>query len=180
MTKNDNAHSLRMTAAICEVVGEAAAADFEVRFALSKAASIEKKFQWAQQACLDLTERFDQNTLLQLREKCICNDGASTAKLLAKYRKEAGSLQGMVELFNSRETFAWLEYVSDRELIFCYPQCYCGCVKRVEGLLPEAWCYCTVGYAKKLFGHLLEVPVQAELLESVKTGGKRCAVRVTW
>jgi len=178
--KNDNAHSLRMTAAIREVMGESAAADFEVRFALSKAAGIEKKFQWAQAACQDLTARFDTDTLLRLREKCICNDGASTAKLLTKYRNEAGSLQGMVDLFNSRETFAWLEYISERELIFCYPQCYCGCVKRVEGRLPEAWCYCTVGYAKKLFGQLLGVPVRAQLLESLKTGGKRCAVRVMW
>lgn len=180
MPKNDNAHAMRLTAAIREVIGVGEAADFEARFPLSKAAGIEKKFQWAQQACLDLTARFDQTTLLRVREKCICNDGASTAKLLAKYRKEAGSLQGMAELFNSRESFAWLEYVSERELIFCYPQCYCGCVKRVEGQLPEAWCYCTVGYAKKLFGQLLETPVQAELLESVKTGGKRCAVRIVW
>lgn len=180
MPKNDNAHSLRMTAAIRDVLGEEAAADFEMRFSLSKAASIEKKFQWAQAACLDLTERFDKETLLRVREKCICNDGASTARLLRRYKNEAGSLQGMVELFNSRETFAWLEYVSDRELIFCYPQCYCGCVKRVEGLLPEAWCYCTIGYTKKLFEQVLEEPVQAQLLESVKTGGKRCAVRVTW
>lgn len=180
MAKNDNAHSLRMTAAIRDVIGQEAAADFEARFALSKAASVEKKFQWAQAACLDLTERFDRAELMRIRERCICNDGASTAKLLAKYRREAGSLQGMVELFNSRETFAWLEYVSDRELVFCYPQCYCGCVKRGDGLLPEAWCYCTVGYAKRLFGQLLGEAVQAELLESIKTGGKRCAVRVTW
>lgn len=180
MPKNDNAHALRMAGAIREMIGEEAAADFEKRYPLSKTANIEKKFQWAQSACTDLGARYDKDTLLRIREKCICNDGASTAKLLAKYRKEAGSLQGMAELFNSRETFARLEYVSDRELIFCYPQCYCGCVKRVEGLLPEAWCYCTVGYAKRLFGQLLEAPVQAELMESIKTGGKRCAVRVTW
>lgn len=180
MPKNDNAHSLRMAAAIRDVIGEEAAAGFEGEFPLSKAASIEKKFHWTQSACEALTAQYDRETLLRVRERCICNDGASTAKLLQRYRAEAGSLQGMAELFNSRESFAWLEYVSENELVFCYPQCYCGCVKRVEGLLPEAWCYCTIGYAKKLFEQALDTPVQAQLLETIKTGGKRCAVRVTW
>ena len=180
MPKSDNAHALRMTAAIREVIGEAAAQAFEERFPLSKSASIEKKFGWAQQSCGDLAERYPEDAVQAVRERCICNDGASTARLLRRYWKEAGSLQGMAELFSSRETFTWLDYVSDRELIFGYPQCCCTCVKRVDGVLPRAWCYCTVGYAKKLFQQVLEAPVQAELLESVKTGGKRCAVRVTW
>lgn len=180
MARNDNAHALRMTNALQEVIGEDAAADFARRFPLSKAADIEKKFRWAQEGCAYLVGQYDAATVQQVREKCICNDGATTAKLLRKYHAQAGDLRGMVEQFNSHETFAWLEYVSERELVFCYPQCYCGCVKRVEEQLPEAWCYCTVGYCQRLFGQVVDSPVQAALLESVKTGGKRCAVRITW
>lgn len=180
MARNDNAHALRMVEALRETLGEAVAAEFAAQYPLSKSADFKKKCHWAQESCAYLASQHDKDTLLRIREKCICNDGATTARLMRQYRAQAGDLRGMTELFNSRETFAWLEYVSDRELIFCYPQCYCGCVKRGEGLLPEAWCYCTVGYAKKLFEQLVGQPVQAELLESVKTGGKRCAVRVTW
>lgn len=180
MPKNDNAHALRMAAALRETLGEAAADEFAAKFPLSKAASIEKKFQWAGEGCGYLASRYDRERLLRIREKCSCNDGATTAKKLRHYLAQAGSVKGMAELFNSRETFAWVEYVSDRELIFCYPQCYCGCVKRVDGILPEAWCYCTIGYAKRLFAQVFDKPVEAQLLESVKTGGQRCAVRVMW
>ena len=180
MAKNDNAHALRMAAALRDVVGADTADAFAQAFPLGKTADIEKKFRWAQQGCEALSLQLDADTLLKVREKCICNDGASTAKKLRKYLQQAGSLQGMAELFNAAETFARVEYVSEREVLFCYPQCYCACVKRVEGVLPRAWCWCTVGYAKRVFAQVLDHPVEAQLLESVKTGGKRCAVRIVW
>jgi hypothetical protein len=68
----------------------------------------------------------------------------------------------------------------DGDAIFLiYPQCYCSCVKRVEKTLPKPWCYCTLGYTRRMFGHILGREVTVELLQSVKTGGSVCRIKVS-
>ena len=51
MTKNDNAHSLRMVESLKRNIGEAEACEFEKKYPLSKSADIEKKFEWAKATC---------------------------------------------------------------------------------------------------------------------------------
>ncbi len=44
--------------------------------------------------------------------------------------------------------------------------------------MPKTWCYCTLGHARKLFSQVFGPQIQAELWETVKSGGKRCVVFV--
>lgn len=180
MPKNDNAHSVRMTESFRKVMGESAAAEFESRFPLSKSANIEKKFQWAKDVCRYLDENIPEEQKITLRSGCSCGDGAQTAAKLKKYRSKTENLQECVNLFNEKESFASLEYINEQEVLFCYPECYCGCIKRGEGMLSKTWCYCTLGYTKAMFEKFLECRVSAELLESIKAGGSKCRIRVTW
>lgn len=62
----------------------------------------------------------------------------------------------------------------------CYPRCFCGCVKNVDAPLPQTWCYCSIGYTRNVFTQVFGEGVRAFLIESVKTGAKRCAIRVEW
>lgn len=64
-------------------------------------------------------------------------------------------------------------------LYLIYPQCYCSCVKRVDKPISKVWCYCTLGYTKRMFEHILERKTKVELLESVKSGGSRCLIQVS-
>lgn len=180
MPKNDNAHSLRLVASLREHVGAEAAREFEARLPLSKSADIGKKFAWAEAACAYLEERFDAETIRRVRMDCACNDGKSIAEKLRKYLKKAGSLREFAEDFTAHETFASLTYVSEHELRFCYPECYCACVKRAPGTLSRTWCLCTLGNARMIFRALFQKEVQVALLQSVKSGGEKCEIRVTW
>lgn len=180
MPKNDNAHSLRLTESLRNTVGDAAAADFAEKYPLSKSADIEKKFTWAKNACAYLEENFDGDTIKAIRRACRCNDGKSIAAKMGKYLNRTGSIKEFAEEFNAHETFASLEYVSENQLVFCYPECYCACVKRVPGLLSKTWCYCTLGNAEGIFTELFGKTVKVELMESIKSGGSRCAIRVEW
>lgn len=180
MPKNDNAHSIRMVESLKKHVGAAYATDFESRYPLAKSADIEKKFEWAKATCNYLGERFDNNTLLQLRKDCRCNDGKSIADKLLRYLNKANSMQEFVEIFNNNETFAILEYISDNKILFCYPECYCACVKRVHQELSKIWCYCTLGNAEGIFSEVLKKEVHVVLLESIKTGGNKCVIEVEW
>ena len=98
---------------------------------------------------------------------------------MSTYLKKGESIKEFVRLHNENEKYGTLEYIDENTFLMCYPQCYCSCVKHVEGILPKTWCYCTLGYAKKLFSQVFDEKIEVELLESVKTGGKRCAVKVT-
>lgn len=180
MAKNDNAHSLRLAASLERNVGPAAAAEFEEKYPLSKSADIAKKYEWAKAACHYLEEHFDTDTIVSIRKDCRCNDGKSIAVKLLKYLKKADSIEAFVDLFNQNETFASLEYISDNRILFCYPECYCACVKRVPQGLPKTWCYCTLGNAEGIFSTVFQKDVEVTLLESIKTGADRCVIEVTW
>ncbi len=138
------------------------------------------KHAWAKSACAYLEERCDEETIPRIRRECRCKDGKAIAAKLMKYLKRNDSLQTFVEDFNRSETFASLVYRSEKQLLFCYPECYCACVKRVPELLPQTWCLCTPGNAEGIFKAVFGDTVQVALLESIKTGGERCVIQVCW
>lgn len=180
MAKNDNAHSIRLIDSLRRNVGNNEANEFEELYPLSKSASIEKKFQWAKNACDYLEEHFDTDTIINLRKECRCNDGKSIASKILKYWNKSNSVEQFVNAFNENETFASLEYVSDNTILFCYPQCYCPCIKRVPGEVSRTWCYCTVGNAEGIFREVFKKDIKVTLLESIKTGGEKCVIEVKW
>ena len=46
--------------------------------------------------------------------------------------------------------------------------------KRIEKGLPQTWCYCTLGYTKKMFEFIFDAEVKVELLSSIKLGNENC------
>ena len=180
MPKNDNAHSIRLVESLKKNIGSELAEQFVERYPLSKSATIEKKFEWAQNACSFLEAHLDDSTILRVRKECRCNDGKSIAKKLLKYLNKAESIREFVDTFNQGETFASLEYISENKLLFCYPECYCPCVKRIPENVSRSWCYCTLGNAEGIFREVFQKDVKVTLLESIKTGAKRCAIEVEW
>lgn len=180
MAKNDNAHSNRLVESLRTNIGGIEANEFEEKYPLSKSANVTKKFEWAKEACEYLEKRYDKETIMSIREKCICNDGKTTAIKMLKYLNQTSSISEFVDSFNDKKNFASLEYINDNKIMFCYPECYCGCVKRVNEQLPEIWCYCTLGYAKSVFSKVFNKDVKVQLVESIKTGGTRCAVSIEW
>lgn len=180
MAKNDNAHALRLVDSLNRHAGQEKAAEFEGKYPLSKSANIEKKLEWAKNACDFLEHNFDTDTIVKIRKACRCNDGKSIAGKLQKYLKQANNIQDFTDDFNQNETFASLEYISEHKLLFCYPACYCACVKRVPQTLSKTWCYCTLGNAEAIFSEVFRKEVTVTLRESIKTGADRCVIEVEW
>ena len=180
MAKNDNAHSIRLIDSLRRNIGDDVADAFAENYPLSKAANIEKKYEWAKNVCDYLDEHYDTETIMTIRKECRCNDGKSIANKILKYLNKADSIEQFVKAFNENETFASLEYISDNKILFCYPECYCACVKRVSGELSRAWCYCTLGNAEGIFREVFKKEIKVTLLESIKTGGEKCVIEVEW
>lgn len=180
MAKNSNAHSIRLVESLKENVSEKVAKEFEEKYPLSASANIQKKYDWANNACTFLEEHCDLDTIKIVRQHCRCNDGKSIANKMKKYLKNAESIDAFVRSFNQNESFATLEYLSHNKIRFCYPECYCSCVKHMPKELSITWCYCTVGNAKGAFEELFGTNVKITLLESIKSGASRCVMEVEW
>ncbi len=180
MAKNDNAQSIRMVEGLKRYAGCAKAKEFEEAHPLGKSANFERKYEWAKDACDYLEKNLDTDTIVKLRKDCRCNDGKSIADKILKYLNKADSIKQFVDLFNANESFASLEYITDNKILFCYPQCYCACVKRVPKEIPMTWCYCTLGNAECIFRQVFKKEIQVRLLETIKTGSGRCAIEVEW
>ena len=180
MAKNDNAHAVRFTDSLRVHAGENCAEEFAQMYPLSKSADIDKKFKWAQNVCSYLEENFGTEKIIEIRKDCRCNDGSSIAKKLLKYWSAADSTAQFVDAFNQKETFAFLEYMTENKIRFCYPECYCACVKRVPETLSKTWCYCTLGNAEAIFRAVFGENVTVSLIESIKSGAERCTIEVEW
>lgn len=177
MPKNDNPHALRLAEALCGHIGDEAAQAFADAHPLAKSADVGKKHRWACEVCAALSAQYDADTAAAIRRDCRCNDGRTMAQQIAGCIRRAGNLCGGCALFTQENPYAFLKYVSERELVFGYHACVCSCVKRAGGTLPRLWCECSAGYAEAMLRQVLGEAVQVELLSSVKAGGARCEMR---
>ena len=176
MAKNDNTHALRFYNSLAQLDGEAASR-FAQEHPLSKSANYEKKFRWAKEQCRFLEENFSPEDIEAVRARCHCEAGAALARRMRGYWEAADSLEAFAASFNEKEKYVSLEAVPGG-LVLVYPECYCACVKRVEEPISKTWCLCTLGHVKGLFYQVLDREVEAELVETIKTGGARCAVKL--
>ena len=93
---------------------------------------------------------------------------------------KAGSLAEGCALFSQKNKYAFLEYVSEHAVIFCYHACVCSCVKQADGPVALLWCECSAGYAQVMFRQVFGDAARVELLGSAKSGTDRCSFRIQW
>ena len=180
MSKNDNAHSIRLIEAFMNVCGENAAAAFAVAHPLSKSADAEKKYQWACDICHALEAQVSPQEAIAIRQACRCGDGKSMAREISACLGKADSLRDGCARFSERNKYAFLEYINEQELLFGYHACVCSCIKRAPGKVPGLWCECSAGYVAAMFKQIFGDAVFVELLGSVQSGADRCAFHIRW
>ena len=177
MPKNDNPQALRFLASMAKHGEQAAGERFAEEHPLGKSADISKRSAWAKALCGYLNDRYDEETVKAIRMDCACGPYAINGKLKALYEKSDGPAD-FVKKVNELDPGFSLEYDGTSYYIV-YPQCYCSCVKRIDGQLPKAWCYCTLGYSRRMFETILGKETEGELLSSIKAGDTVCRIRIT-
>lgn len=177
MPKNDNPQALRFLASMAKHGEQAAGERFAEEHPLGKSADISKRSAWAKDLCGFLNDRYDEETVKAIRMDCACGPYAINGKLKALYEKSDGPAD-FVKKVNELDPGFSLEYDGTSYYVV-YPQCYCSCVKRTDGQLPKAWCYCTLGYSRRMFETILGKETEGELLSSIKAGDTVCRIRIT-
>ncbi len=178
MPKNDNSQAVRFLNSM-EKHGEREAGErFCEAHPLGKSADYKKRFAWAKQLCAFLNDHYDDETVRAVRADCACGPARSfVAKIRPLYEQDRDPA-AFVDRTNRLDLGFSLEYDGTSYCVV-YPQCYCSCVNRVPEALPEAWCYCTLGFSERMFREILGTEVRAELICSVKTGADCCRIRIT-
>lgn len=177
MPKTDNPHSVRLYESIAKHTDEQTAERIAHRIPLSKSADINKKFTWAQNICTHLQNEFDDATVKKIRMDCACGPETGKTNNLKRLYQSSTDLDDFTEKANKLNQGFEIQRRGN-DLLMIYPQCYCSCVKRINEPISIIWCYCTLGYTKRMFSHILDRDVDVELLESVKTGSNRCVILV--
>lgn len=177
MAKNDNPQVIRFLESMKANGEEEKGEIFVAAHPLSKSATFDKKFEWAKEMCQFMESNFDEDTIKTIRMNCACGpESGKGAKIKAIYEKEKDPY-AFVEKANKLKLGFTLEY-DGNSFYLVYPACYCSCVKRVDESLPRTWCYCTLGYTKRMFENIFEKEVCVELISSIKQGDAKCRIKI--
>ena len=192
MPKNDNPQAIRFLASMEEHGEREAGIRFSEENPLSKSADAGKKTKWAKELCAFLNDHYDDETIKKIRMDCACGPkygyGGSTLKAVYEKNRLYGYKRAVYD--RNRDPNSFVEQANALDLGFAleydgtayyliYPQCYCSCVNRTDDLLPGTWCYCTLGYSRRMFGYVFGKEVRTELISSVKQGDAVCRIRIT-
>jgi len=177
MAKPENPQANRLYESLLQHISEEAAERIANVMPLPKVPTAQKSFAWAESVCAGLAKSFDLETVKKVRMDCACGPGAGKIEKLRRLYKSAVGLADFAEKANALQGGYTILH-EDGALTLEYPECYCACVKKVDKPISAAWCYCTLGYTKRMFAGVLGREVGVELLESVKTGGTCCRIKI--
>jgi hypothetical protein len=172
-------HAIKIYNGIANLLGQEEAEKFAAKLPLPESAAYKRKFKWAKDVCQYLDSTYTPDQVKRIRLSCACNPAKAEMENTKRLYDEAAGLDEFCANYNQEYSGLHPIWHEGDVLYFAYPTCYCGCVKRVSEALPLTWCLCTLGYAKKLFDYVLECDTAIELIESVKTGGSRCVMKIT-
>lgn len=173
-----NTQAKRLYDSLLNYTDEQTAVNIACGTKLPQNPSEKKKFEWAEDICDKLDNSFDIDIVKHIRMDCCCKPSSEKMKAPKDTYTKSRDLNDYAEKLNHLNLGAsfWCE---NNSLYMSYPVCYCSYVKKTDKLLPASWCYCTLGYTKYMFEFVFDCEIETELLESVKTGGTRCVIKIT-
>ena len=178
MAQNEDPNMIRLMESMEKHGQKEAGEKFLEENPLEDSTDIQGKFAWAQKACAFLEENFDEATVKTIRMDCACGPQIEWIQAVKDVYDNEKDPAAFVEKTNALNLGYWLEY-DGTSFYLMYPKCYCEFVNQVEDKLPKAWCYCTLGYTKKMFEYVLGKEVEVELIKSVKMGDQECRIMIT-
>ncbi|NSW95374.1 MAG: hypothetical protein HPY62_11770 [Bacteroidales bacterium] len=155
----------------------------------------EKKMEFTQawiKRFFDIVDRhLDENTRVRLMQangaECakgaygeLTSDKPATIEEIDRKINEWQKKIGKENVFRENNT-VYFNYVGNNEgLKISDGYCLCPMIEDKPEILSSTYCQCSVGYVKYMFQRFITFkPVEVELLESLRSGGKACRFKVT-
>jgi len=148
----------------------------EIVYGIWELDKIEDNPTWVKSTMKRLENRFDKQTVHEIRRHCQCGYGMDEKLALVKE---------LVQLSSNTEEFGNLDkakaaglFCENGELYLQFSFCPCPMLTNVDRLDTDTWCQCTTGYSKVLFEKAFECKVDVELLKSLKMGDEICLMKI--
>ncbi|QHI73511.1 DUF6144 family protein [Aminipila terrae] len=148
----------------------------EIVYGKGEAAKTEDNPTWVKSTMKRLENKFDKQSVNQIRMHCQCGYGMDEKLALVKELVKSSS--NMEELGNLDKAKAAGLFCSNGELYLKFPFCPCPMLAEVDRLDTDTWCQCTTGYSKVLFEEAFKCKVDVELLKSIKMGDEICLMKI--
>ncbi len=137
------------------------------------------KQDWLSNLLSNLDQNLDEEVLRKIIKKSseIHYDNLKMDSLLSDY---IGNLEG----FNNyiEKTWGWKIHYNKREKVLIADEnkdyCVCPVLEHNNKINTSAICYCSEGFAEKMFSVVTGVTVSAKVISSVRKGDKTCKYRI--
>ncbi len=156
---------------------EETAANIIRNIPLSKSTTDEDFFKWAEDMCSELESRFDDDTIKRIRMGCACGPSQDHKEKLRQLFFATKNVEEFARKYNMGNYGSTIR-LDGETIYFSYPECYCSLVNKIDKPISKTFCYCSLGYTKEMFEYALGYKFDVELLESIKTGGSKCLMRI--
>jgi hypothetical protein len=179
MAQLTNGHAINIYNKLLQYKDKQIADEFAEKLPLSKSATFERKFKWAEKLCEFLECNFTEDEIKEFRMICSCSPSEKEMETTRRIFTKAADINEFVINYNQEYAGHHSVWCDESAFYFSYPACYCSCVKRMDKTLSKTWCLCTLGYTKKLFDFAFDCDADVELVESIKLGNNRCVMKIT-
>ncbi len=138
-----------------------------------------ERAEWVENLSILLENTFDEGIVKVIRMNCYCNENGrleDTARVLKQlYLSLDKDLERFVNAMNESGA-GW--YIKDNQLYTKIFTCECPMLEKAKRSDSLTWCHCTAGYNKKLFETIFGLPVEVEVLHSIRQGFDYCLLRI--
>jgi hypothetical protein len=135
---------------------------------------------WINSLLSDLNVGLDKEELRKMIRKSavIHYNNLKMDEMLAQYEKKPEAFKLFIE-----EKWGWkVDYNPAARIIKANENksyCVCPLVNKEKGASP-ALCYCSEGFAEKMFSKVMGIPVTAEVISSIQRGDQCCVYQIKW
>jgi hypothetical protein len=156
---------------------------------LEEAFPVDKRFAWAQKWAGRMIDNIDAELDEPTRKRLMQAQGRTCYRGIINKQKfppldafivGANAWAGKEGPIARREgDTVYFDYFANPEgLRNADGWCLCALVQKPTDVISGTYCECSVGYVREMFTEIVGKPVQVELTESLKRGGKRCRFKI--
>ncbi|MBS2099286.1 hypothetical protein [Carboxylicivirga linearis] len=135
--------------------------------------------EWLANLLENLGEDMDEELLRPVIKKAseVHYNQLKMDEMLSSY---VGDIDAFIQFI--QKEWAWnITYNKDENIILAdenKPHCVCPVLPFKKGKNTSAICYCSEGFAERMFSYVLNKPVQAEVISSVRRGDSTCIYQI--
>ena len=137
------------------------------------------KQNWLSNLLSNLDQDLEEDVLRKIVKKAsiVHYENLKMDSLLSDY---IGDLEGFNKYIE--ETWGWKIDYNKRSKVLIADEnkdfCVCPILEHKEGIKTSAICYCSEGFAEKMFSVVAGVAVSAKVISSVRRGDKTCKYKI--